>query len=123
MTKNTPEQRALDRQHAATTQAEANDAWDDLERLGVVAKRKGDAPFAEPERPSRQEMLDGLCPQHKAEHISAHVLSVFTDACPDVKMSYDDWMTLEHFIELGILDALGVDIRPDDDSSEPVTVQ
>jgi hypothetical protein len=76
-----------------------------------------------PTEPSRQEMLDGLCPQHRAEHISGHVLSVFTDACPEVKMSYDDWMTLEHFIELGILEALGVDIRPDDDSSEPVTVQ
>lgn len=79
-------------------------------------------------KPEESTALDAedppvLCPEHTAERIAAHVLAVFTDCCPDVKMSWDDWQSLNAYIELGIKEALGVPPEPAVDSGDPVTVQ
>ena len=46
------------------------------------------------------------------------VLNEFTETCPDVKMSYDDWMMLRFIMDQEFKDSLGVANPEDDDEFE-----
>lgn len=63
-----------------------------------------------------------VCASCLATDVSFHVLNNFTEECPDVKMSYDDWMHLRFIIEEEIKKALGVPTEDAEDGEEP-TVQ
>lgn len=66
-----------------------------------------------------------FCPYCLAREVASAVLSSFTDMCPKVKMSYDNWMMLGALIEEEIKSGLGIpsDDSDDEDKPEQVTVQ
>ena len=65
---------------------------------------------------------EGFCPSCFARDVSFNVLDEFTETCPDVKMSYEDWMVLATVIQDEIKKGLGVPIEEAEDG-EKVTVQ
>lgn len=64
-----------------------------------------------------------VCPNCLATDVSFNVLNEFTEGCPEVTMSYDNWMYLRFIIETEIKRALGVPVDESDDASEKPTVQ
>lgn len=63
-----------------------------------------------------------VCVACMAEKVASHVLTEFTEMHPDVKMSYDAWMSLGVLIEETIKEAMGVD-EHEGETGEKVTVQ
>lgn len=64
---------------------------------------------------------EGFCPHCFARDVPFNVLNEFTDLCPKVKMSWDDWMTLRYVMEEEIKKGLG--IPTEEESADKVTVQ
>lgn len=71
---------------------------------------------------TKQPSDEGFCPNCFATEVSFSVLHEFTDGCPEVKMSYDDWMYLRFVIETEIKKGLGVPTEAPEDGEKP-TVQ
>lgn len=65
---------------------------------------------------------EGFCPSCFARDVSFNVLQEFTEACPDVKMSYEDWMILATVIQDEIKKGLGVPTEEAQEGEKP-TVQ
>jgi hypothetical protein len=64
----------------------------------------------------------GFCPTCFARDVSFNVLHEFTEVCPEVKMSYEDWMILATVIQDEIKKGLGVPIE-EADQGEGATIQ
>ena len=65
---------------------------------------------------------EDFCPKSFARDVSFDVLHEFTEACPDVKMSYEDWTILRCIIEDTVGQGLGVPSEEDETAEKP-TVQ
>lgn len=66
---------------------------------------------------------DKICITCMAGHVSETVLNTFTEAHPDVKMSYDQWSFLGFVIEEAIKEALGVNDGEAESMPEKVVIQ
>lgn len=65
---------------------------------------------------------EGFCPHCMARETASSVLAAFTEVCPKVKMSYEDWMILGSIIEDKIKEGLGIPTE-ESEPAEKVTVQ
>ena len=63
---------------------------------------------------------EGFCPHCFARDVGLDVLHEFTEVCPKVKMSYEDWMILHSVIEDKIKERLGVPTEEGEPAEKPV---
>lgn len=64
---------------------------------------------------------EAFCPKCFSRDVSFDILHEFTEACPDVKMSYEDWMVLRCIIEDAVGKGLGV--PTEEESAEKPVIQ